>query len=259
MSLVLKFSRKTAMDPRRESRTFVLSQGERRSAGEGSATDARAARSAAPGDRRDHGLGRHRLVEVRVRRPRWQLGARGVFRPTGARAPAQARAASSQICGRSRRVRGRASHSTAHRSFITRWTDVRTDLRRRDRQGERAPREVGETVHSMGPSGRASEGPGSGARPLDDQRAPYWQRFRTVISMRQTTSSRSFHPKIRQKMTVPSVLVASTRMVLLSSASAGTAQELPTSASGTKRWTPTSGLPRPSSYKTTVEVVALWK
>src|SRR2546421_10375903 len=90
ISLVRKFSRKAAMDPRRKSRTFVLSQGERRSAGEGSATDARAARAAAPGDRRDHGLSRQRLAEVRIRRPRWELGARGVFRPTGEWTPAQA-------------------------------------------------------------------------------------------------------------------------------------------------------------------------
>src|SRR5438094_7974932 len=171
ISLVRKFSRKAAMDPRRESRTFVLSQGERRPAGEGSGTDSRADGPASPGDRRDHGLGRQRLVEVRLRGPKRQLGARGVFRPTGAWTPAQARAAPSQICGGSRRVRGRPSKSTAHRSLFTRRTDVREDVRGRDRYGERAPREVGETVHSLGPSGRASERSRPGARPLTDERA----------------------------------------------------------------------------------------
>src|SRR6184192_768464 len=80
-------------------------------------------------DLRDHGVGRQRLVEVRLRGPKRQLGARGVFRPTGAWTPAQARAAPSQICGGSRRVRGRPSKSTAHRSLFTRRTDVREDVR----------------------------------------------------------------------------------------------------------------------------------
>src|SRR5207302_7775434 len=76
ISLARKFATKTAKEPRRCFCTFVLSQGERRPAVEAfPAALARGGRAAPPGNRGDHGVGRHRVVEVSVRGARWQLGA----------------------------------------------------------------------------------------------------------------------------------------------------------------------------------------